>query len=125
MRGGGKYTVRPIHPDDAEMLQELVQNLSSESRCFRFVSSMKELPWPMLSRLTLIDCDREMALVAIHRECKDGPNGESVETKRTVGVSRSITNFDPSSCDFSLVANDFNGKGLSTGLYLYSSISLF
>ena len=121
MRGGGEYTVRPIHPDDAEMLQ----NLSSESRCFRFVSSMKELPWPMLSRLTLIDCDREMALVAIHRECKDGPNGESVETKRTVGVSRSITNFDPSSCDFSLVANDFNGKGLSTGLYLYSSISLF
>ena len=34
--------------------QKRGQNLSSESRCFRFVSSMKELPSPMLSRLTLI-----------------------------------------------------------------------
>ena len=25
LRGGGEYTVRPIHPDDAQMLQELVQ----------------------------------------------------------------------------------------------------
>ena len=119
MRGGGKYTVRPIHPDDAEMLQELVQNLSSESRYFRFVSSMKELPSPMLSRLTLIDYDREMALVAIHRERKNGPNGESVETTRIVGVSRYITNPDQSSCEFSLVvADDFNGKGLGSRLML-------
>ncbi|MEX1167185.1 MAG: GNAT family N-acetyltransferase, partial [Hydrogenophaga sp.] len=119
MRGGGEYTIRPIHPDDAEMLQELVQNLSSESRYFRFVSSLKELPAPMLSRLTLIDYDREMALVAIHRERKDGPNGEPVEITRIVGVSRYITNPDQSSCEFSLVvADDFNGKGLGSRLML-------
>jgi acetyltransferase len=119
MRGGGEYTIRPIHPDDAQMLQDLVQNLSPESRYYRFVSSMTELPPSMLSRLTLIDYDREMALVAIHRERKAGDNGEMVETERIVGVSRYITNPDKSSCEFSLVvADDFNGKGLGSRLML-------
>ena len=119
LRGGGEYTIRPIHPDDAQMLQDLVQSLSPESRYYRFVSSMTELPPSMLSRLTLIDYDREMALVAIHRERKAGEDGEMVETERIVGVSRYITNPDKSSCEFSLVvADDFNGKGLGSRLML-------
>jgi acetyltransferase len=119
MRGGGEYTIRPIHPDDADMLQQLVHGLSPESRYFRFVSSLKELPPAMLSRLTLIDYDREMALVAIHRERKTGDNGEAVDVERIVGVSRYITNPDKSSCEFSLVvADDFNGKGLGSRLML-------
>lgn len=119
LRGGGEYTIRPIHPDDAQMLQDLVQNLSPESRYYRFVSSMTELPPSMLSRLTLIDYDREMALVAIHRERKAAEDGELVETERIVGVSRYITNPDKSSCEFSLVvADDFNGKGLGSRLML-------
>ncbi len=119
MRGGGEYTIRPIHPDDAQMLQDLVQNLSPESRYFRFVSSLKELPASMLARLTLIDYDREMALVAIHAERKVDAQGNSIESERIVGVSRYITNPDKSSCEFSLVvADDFNGKGLGSRLML-------
>jgi len=119
MRGGGEYTIRPIHPDDAQMLQDLVQSLSPESRYFRFVSALRELPPAMLSRLTLIDYDREMALVAIHREAKLGTNGETVETERIVGVSRYITNPDKASAEFSLVvADDFNGKGMGSRLML-------
>lgn len=119
LRGGGEYTIRPIHPDDAQMVQDLVQHLSPESRYFRFVSSLKELPPSMLSRLTLIDYDREMALVAIHRTRQPGPSGEPVETERIVGVSRYITNPDKASCEFSLVvADDFNGKGLGSRLML-------
>ena len=119
LRGGGEYTIRPIHPDDAQMLQDLVQNLSAESRYYRFVSSMTELPPAMLSRLTLIDYDREMALVALHRERKTAEDGSVEETERIVGVSRYITNPDKSTCEFSLVvADDFNGKGLGSRLML-------
>ena len=119
MRGSGQYTVRPIHPDDAEMLQTLVRSLSSESRYFRFVSSMHELPPSMLSRFTLIDYDREMALVAVYKERKAGDDGGMVETERIVGVSRYITNPDSASCEFSLVvADDFGGKGLGSRLML-------
>jgi acetyltransferase len=117
LRGGGEYTVRPIHPDDAQMLKVLVHDLSPESRYFRFVSSMVELPPTMLARFTLIDYDREMALVAVAKERKAGVDGEIVETERIVGVSRYITNPDRSSCEFSLVvADDFNGKGLGSRL---------
>ena len=117
LRGGGDYTVRPIHPDDAQMLQDLVRSMSPESRYFRFVSSIQELPATLLSRFTLIDYDREMALVALYKERTTGADGESVETERIVGVSRYITNPDSSSCEFSLVvADDFKGQGLGSRL---------
>ena len=119
LQGGGEYTVRPIHPDDANMLQAFVRQLSPESRYFRFVSSMQELPANMLSRFTLIDYDREMALVAVHREHGVGADGQTTETARVVGVSRYITNPDRASCEFSLVvADDFKGRGLGSRLML-------
>jgi len=119
MAGGGEYTVRPIRPDDAQMLQDLMQHLSPESRYFRFVSSITELPPTMLARFTLIDYDREMALVAVFKERTAGTDGEFTETERIVGVSRYITNPDQSSCEFALVvADDFSGKGLGSRLML-------
>ena len=117
--GGGEYSVRPIRPDDAQMLQDLMQHLSPESRYFRFVSSITELPPTMLARFTLIDYDREMALVAVFKERTAGADGEITETERIVGVSRYITNPDQSSCEFALVvSDDFNGKGLGSRLML-------
>ena len=119
LQGGGEYTVRPIHPDDAIMLQEFVRHLSPESRYFRFVSSMQELPATMLARFTLIDYDREMALVAMTRERQVGADSVATEVTRIVGVSRYITNPDRSSCEFSLVvADEFKGKGLGSRLML-------
>jgi acetyltransferase len=104
LAGGGEVEVRPIRPDDAQMLQALVMGVSAESRYMRFVSALSELPAPMLARLTLIDYDREMALVAVQGE-------------RIVGVSRIVTNPDQTSCEFSLlVSDDMAGKGLGARL---------
>ncbi|MGI9132428.1 MAG: acetate--CoA ligase family protein, partial [Rhodoferax sp.] len=104
--GGGEYMVRPIHPEDAQMLQDLMHNLSPESRYFRFVSSITELPPSMLARFTLIDYDREMALVAVVKTRHAAEDGEISETERIVGVSRYITNPDQSTCEFALVIAD-------------------
>jgi len=117
LRGGGSYAVRPVHPDDAQMLQRLVQQLSPESRFFRFASAFNELPPSMLARFTLIDYDREMALVAVVKDRGAMASGEVVETERIVGVSRYITNPDQTSCEFALlVADEFKGKGLGSRL---------
>ena len=71
----------------------------------------------MLSRFTLIDYDREMALVAVFKERSAVTGGGVVETERIVGVSQYVTNIDQSSCEFSLVvADDFTGKGLGSRL---------
>jgi acetyltransferase len=119
MRGGGQYTIRPIKPDDAEMLQDFVRRLSDESRYYRFVSSMRELPVRMLARYTLIDYDREMALVAVERQRTPAADGEFTETERVIGVSRYITNPDLTSCEFSLVVDDeLSGQGLGSRLML-------
>ncbi len=118
LRGGGEYVLRPIHPDDAQMLQELVKSLSPESRYFRFVSSMAELPPAMLSRFTLIDYDREMALCAV-AEVEEEVDGQTHKRQKIIAVSRYVTNPDQSSCEFSLVVSDaFAGQGLGTRMML-------
>ncbi|WP_326534596.1 bifunctional acetate--CoA ligase family protein/GNAT family N-acetyltransferase [Pseudorhodoferax sp.] len=117
LRGGGEYTIRPIHPGDAQMLQAFVQSLSPESRYFRYVSSMTQLPPGMLARFTLIDYDREMALVAVQKQRSAATDGSIVETERVIGVSRYVTNPDQSSCEFSLVVADgMSGKGIGSRL---------
>jgi acetyltransferase len=119
LKGGGLYSIRPIHPDDAEMLQGLVRGLSAESRYFRFASSLPELPMRMLARFTLIDYDREMALVAVVKQRTTQEDGSVHETERIVGVSRVVTNPDGTSCEFALlVSDDFVGQGLGSRLML-------
>ncbi|MBS0468486.1 MAG: bifunctional acetate--CoA ligase family protein/GNAT family N-acetyltransferase [Proteobacteria bacterium] len=117
LRGGGECLVRPIRTDDGEMMQRLVKELSPESRYFRFVSQIAELPPSMLARFTLIDYDREMALVAVQRESVVDEEGEVSHKERIVGVSRYVTNPDHTSCEFALVvADDLAGKGLGSRL---------
>lgn len=119
MKGGGLYTIRPVRPDDAEMLQDFTRGLSDESRYFRFASTLQELPPRMLARYTLIDYDREMALVAVHRSREAQADGGFVEREQIIGVSRYITNPDQTSCEFSLVVSDaFKGQGLGSRLML-------
>ncbi|QEA11919.1 bifunctional acetate--CoA ligase family protein/GNAT family N-acetyltransferase [Comamonas flocculans] len=119
LQGGGEYLVRPIRPDDAQMIQRLVRELSPESRYFRFVSPMSELPNSLLARFTLIDYDREMALVAVHQERETGEDGETRLSQRIVGVSRYVANPDHTSCEFALVvADDFANRGVGARLML-------
>lgn len=108
------YTIRAVRPDDAQMLQSLVRSLSPQSRYNRFASAITELPDNMLSRFTLIDYEREMALVAQ----LDNPSHEQTDQpERIIGVSRYVTNPDSDTCEFSLmVADDFSGKGIGSRL---------
>lgn len=101
---GPPVTLRPIRPEDAEMEQAFVKNLSAETRYFRFMDTLRELTPQMLVRFTQIDYDREMAFVAVVAE-----GGRETE----VGVARYIANPDGESCEFALViADGWQRKGL-------------
>ncbi|MBI2311110.1 MAG: bifunctional acetate--CoA ligase family protein/GNAT family N-acetyltransferase [Betaproteobacteria bacterium] len=105
---GTAITLRPIRPEDAEMHQEFIRNLSDESKYFRFISTMHELSQKALVRYTQIDYDREMALLAVVRE-----GGRDVE----LGVSRYVINPDGESCEFALVVADaWHGRGVGSRL---------
>ncbi|MDO8811261.1 MAG: GNAT family N-acetyltransferase, partial [Gallionella sp.] len=98
----------PIRPEDAELEQEFVQNLSEESRYFRFMNSVQELTPTMLVRFTQIDYSREMALIAVTIE---------QENEVELGVARYAINPDGDTCEFALVvADSMQGKGLGQKL---------
>jgi len=106
--GGPEVTVRPVRPEDAEMEQAFVRELSPESRYFRFMDTLRELTPSMLVRFTQIDYDREMAFVA---------TVPGAQAEQEIGVCRYITNPDGESCEFALViADDWHRKGLGRRL---------
>ena len=101
---GRDVTIRPIRPEDAEIEQNFIRNLSDEAKYFRFMHAIHELTPEMLVRFTQIDYDREMALIAVTEE-----DGHEVEH----GVTRYVTNPDLNSCEFALVISDeFQGHGI-------------
>jgi acetyltransferase len=109
---GTNVTIRPIRPEDAELTQDFVRNLSEESRYFRYMNSFQELSESMLVRFTQIDYSREMALIAVSEE-----QGKEIE----LGVTRYAINPDGDSCEFSLVVADaMRGTGL--GLKLMTAL---
>ncbi|MFM2434557.1 MAG: hypothetical protein RL063_536, partial [Pseudomonadota bacterium] len=101
---GTDIVIRPIRPEDAELEQAFVHNLSEESRYFRFMNSVQELSESMLVRFTQIDYSREMALIAVTIE-----HDKEIE----LGVTRYAINPDGETCEFALViADSMRGKGL-------------
>ena len=106
---GEHALIRPIKPEDAPLLQNLVKNMSEESRFFRYLSNIKQLPHNLLVQFTQIDYDREMAFVLI----RTSDAGED----EMLGVARYTTEPDEISCEFAVeVADDWQGNGIATVL---------
>lgn len=101
---GYDVTLRPMRPEDAELVQSFVRDMSEQSRYFRFMDAMRELSPAMLSNLTQFDYDREMALVATVVE-----GGREIQ----IGVARYAINPDGRSCEFAVaVADDWHSHGI-------------
>jgi acetyltransferase len=94
---GTVLTIRPIRPEDADIEQEFVRNMSPEAKYFRFMQTIDELTPEMLARFTQPDYDREMALIAVITE-----NGKRTQ----LGVARYTVNPDNQSCEFALAVLD-------------------
>ena len=64
LRDGTQVSVRPIRTEDAPRLQSLFGRLSRESIYYRFLEFRKELTAEQARRLSALDHDKQMALVA-------------------------------------------------------------
>lgn len=107
LRDGTQIVIRPIGPEDAQREQAFVQGLSPESRYFRFMSTLRELPPETLRRFTNPDFDREIALVALTAE----------PAPRQIGVARCIVQGPGRSAEFAVaVADAFQGCGVGKRL---------
>lgn len=73
----------------------------------RFFNAVWGLTPTMLARLTQVDYDRELALIAL--------SAEKGEAERIVGVARFAPNPDGESCEFAIVLDDqWNRRGIAT-----------
>lgn len=107
-RDGQTVKIRPIRPEDADIEQEFVRSLSSETKYYRFMNTLRELSQSQLVRLTQIDYDREMAFIA---------TTEKDDREVEIGVARYAMNPDGESCEFAIVvSDDWQGKGLARRL---------
>jgi acetyltransferase len=104
--GPDRMTIRPIRPEDAAAHTAFFSRLSPQDIRYRFFSAMRELSPEQTVRLTQIDYDREMALIAIDETTGD-----------TVGVSRLACDSDGRSGEFAVIVQaDMKGRGLASHL---------
>ena len=104
---GDQFLLRPVRPDDAPRFASNFKKLMPEDVRSRFFTSMKELPATLLVRLTQIDYDREIALIAVPPP-KDGVDSDSI-----LGVVRLIADPDRERAEFGvIVRSDAKGHGL-------------
>jgi acetyltransferase len=105
---GTPIVMRPIRPEDAQLEQDLVRDLSLESRRFRFMHALLRLTDDMLIRFTQLDYDRELGLIAIEQTAA----GETA-----LGIARYIGDSDERGCEFAIVVADaWQKRGVASQL---------
>ncbi len=105
LRDGTTIAVRPLVPEDRELIAAAFERLSPRSRYLRFFSPVPRLTKGMLDRLVDVDHERHVALVAVH----DGA---------CIGVVRYVVDHrDPTLADFAITVIDAHqGRGLGRAL---------
>src|SRR5262245_48001996 len=106
---GRRITLRPVLPQDAVLLQDYVQSLSSEARYMRFMRGLRELSPGMLTELTSVDYQMHVALIAT--VAIDGVETIIAEAHYVADEQ------DALACEFALsVADDWQRRGLGVML---------
>lgn len=113
LRDGTNITLRPIRPEDEPLLVDFHHTLSEESvylRYFHLMNLSHRVAHDRLTRICFIDYDREMALVADHKNPDTGKH-------RILGVGRLSKQHGQNEAEFAMLVSDsYQQQGLGTKL---------
>ena len=101
LRDGSTVVIRPLSPEDRELLRSGFERLSDRSRYLRFQTPLAELSDEQLSYLTAVDHHDHEALVAL-----DPQSDDAIGVARFVRVSDNVAE-----CAI-VVADDWQNRGL-------------
>ncbi|MBN2467242.1 MAG: bifunctional acetate--CoA ligase family protein/GNAT family N-acetyltransferase, partial [Deltaproteobacteria bacterium] len=110
VRGGprGRLLVRPVRPEDAPALTEFFIALSERSRLGKLVRRFEDFDDRFIARLTQIDYDRDMVLVAV-----TNPDGSG----EIIGLARYFGDPDLTEAEVSItIADAWQGQGVGAKL---------
>jgi len=103
--GGRQLVLRPIRPEDEAQHRAFLERCHAQDLHLRFFQAPHRLSHDELARMTQIDYEREMALVLVDEQPRDGPE--------TLGVGRLARDPDNVEAEFAvLVRSDLHGQGL-------------
>src|SRR5262249_7666891 len=105
-RSARRFHVRPIRTEDEQEILKMLSRCSMEDIRLRFFAPMKEVSHAFIARLTQIDYDREMALLATDPGASD-----------ILGVARIVADPDNEKAEYAvMVRSDLKGHGLGVQL---------
>jgi acetyltransferase len=110
---GSQLVLRPIRPEDEPLLVKFHGTLSERTVSLRYFHTMKlstRVAHERLTRICFIDYDRELALVADHKNAQSGDH-------EILGVGRLCKLRGTNEAEFALLVSDhFQRQGLGTEL---------
>jgi acetyltransferase len=99
-RDGVALQLRPVRPEDEPLLQDLAAHMSAEDLRLRFFTPVRGLTHAVAARLTQIDYDREMALLAEHGGA-------------ALGIAHFFADPDRLQAEYAIaVRSDWQGRGI-------------
>lgn len=105
IRGFESAVLRPIRPEDATALEDLLAKSTPGDTRLRFFAPLRKLAPRQLARMTQIDYDREMALVLMAHSGASAPG--------LIGVVHLIGDPDNERAEFAiLVRSDLHRRGI-------------
>jgi acetyltransferase len=113
MKNGTGITLRPIRPEDEPLMVKFHETLSDRSvylRYFHSLSLSSRVAHDRLVRICFVDYDREMAIVAEHRDADGHP--------RILGVGRLVKAHAKNEGEVAVLISDaYQNQGLGTELF--------
>ena len=108
---GRRLTLRPIRPEDEAQHLACIKSLDPADIRLRVFYSRRSIERSELARLTQIDYEREMAIVAV------APGADGAQ--ETLGVVRAVADPDNIDAEFGIIVrSDLKGSGLGKLLML-------
>lgn len=106
LRDGARVLIRPLTPEDREAERAFIQEMSQESRRYRFLCHINAPSEHLLEQLTDLDYVHQVAFAAV----SSGTTPEKI-----IGVSRFSTDKGGRRCECAItVADAWQNKGLGT-----------
>ena len=100
LRDGTEIHLRPLGPEDEPLLHDLAAHMSPEDLRLRFFTPVRGLTRAVAARLSQLDYDREMALIAEHQAT-------------ALGVVHYFADPDNQRAEYAIaVRSDWKGRGL-------------
>ncbi|MFB3915209.1 MAG: bifunctional acetate--CoA ligase family protein/GNAT family N-acetyltransferase [Terriglobales bacterium] len=115
MKDGTEVVIRPIRPEDEPLMIKFHETLSERTVYLRYFQPLKlsqRTAHERMTRICFIDYDREMALIAVKQESRDGKQPEVV----AVGRLSKLHGVNEAECAV-LISDQYQHQGLGTELF--------